>query len=130
MPKSVTHETLRAGQMAMLERFDRHETHFREITTKLFDRAEVAILASHENKVALTEINGKVSALIENRAGHLDRLHDAEKAIRALQDSDTAERAERGVWAAIIRSPFVAWLAALGAVLWAGIKSVGSAATP
>ncbi len=128
MAESVTHETLRAGQAAMERRFDRFETHFGEVTNKLFDKADEATKMAHENSLAIGEIGGRLGAIIDARDGHLDRLSAVETSVRTLHDNDTARMAERGVWAALARSPFIAWLAAAGAVLWAAILKYGEKA--
>ena len=123
---AVTHETLRAGQMALIERFTNHETHFRETTGKLFDKLDKVIDDTHANHVYLTRIDGQVAGMQDSRAGHIARLEDAEADIATLIAINNRHEGERGVWAALMRSPLIAWLAAGAAFLWAGITKLGA----
>ena len=127
MPENnVTHEQLRAGQMALIGRFDEHQRVFHDTTSKLFDKLDKVIDANHDNHVYLTRIDGQVMGMQESRAGHIARLEDAEADIAKLMAINNRHEGERGVWAAIMRSPLFAWLAAAGAVLWAGITKLGA----
>ena len=128
MSEIVTHEALRDGQHALNARFDRHETHFNEVTTRLFDKVDKLTDATHDTGIAVSEVCGRVNSILDARDGHMSRLSAVEASVRTLHDNDTARMAERGVWAALARSPFIAWLAAAGAVLWAAILKFGEKA--
>ena len=122
----VTHEQLRAGQMALIDRFSAHEKHFHETTGLLFAKIDRTLDATHENHVFLTRIDGQVAGMQQSRDGHIARLVAVEGAVKGLEAAHNQNIGERGVWAALMRSPFVAWLAAAGAVLWAGITKLGA----
>jgi hypothetical protein len=128
MSEIVTHEALRDGQHALNARFDRHETHFNEVTTRLFDKVDKLGDDLHTTSVAMSDMGGKLNSIIDARESHLGRLMMVEASVRTLHDSETARMAERGVLAALARSPFIAWLAAAGAVLWAAILKYGEKA--
>ena len=123
---AVTHEQLRAGQMALIDRFSSHEKQFHETTTRLFDKLDVAIDASHENKIALTKLDGQLVSMGESRESHIARLASAENAIKSLEAVNNRHDGERGVFAALLRSPFVGWLVAGFAFAWAAIKGAAA----
>ena len=145
MPENtVTHEQLRAGQMAMLDRFDVHEKRFHEVTVRLFDKLEQNVEVSHSNALAIAKIDGRVNEIVTTRTTFSDKLDKIENTVSTLvADGNRREGErgviaavlrspfiERGVIAAVLRSPFIAWFAALGAVIWAAVKGFLQAATP
>ena len=127
MPEhTVTHEQLRAGQMALIDRFDRHERQFESVTGKLFEKADIAADAAHRNSLALSEISGKVAVMFETRNGQIERLTNAESSIKVLEKAHNINQGERGVWAAIARNPAIAWLVTALAGAWAIITHAGA----
>ncbi len=130
MPEIVTHEALRDGQHALNARFDRHEAHFNEVTTRLFDKVDKLTDATHDTGIAVADVYGRVNSILDARDGHMSRLSAVEASVRALHDNDTARMAERGVWAALARSPII--MALIGAMagaamaIWAVVKSVSA----
>lgn len=131
MPENtVTHEQLRAGQMAMLDRFDVHEKRFHEVTVRLFDKLEQNVEASHSNALAIAKIDGRVNVIVTTRTTFSDKLDKIENTVSTLVADGNRREGERGVIAAVLRSPFIAWFAALGAVIWAAVKGFLQAATP
>lgn len=57
---------------------------------------------------------------------HMEQRHSAQaEEIKKLVVAEARRDGERGVLAAVLRSPFIAWLAALVAALWASIKLGG-----
>lgn len=127
---SVTHEMLRAGQMALIDRFGEHERHVRETNTRIFERLEKAIEAAHANHVQLTAIDGKVNSMVERGADQIARLGEVEGWVRDLQAAEAKHTGERGVWSALARSPVI--MAIVGALLgaaaavWTAVKSASA----
>lgn len=120
---AVTHEQLRAGQMAMLDRFDTHEKRFHEVTVRLFDKIEEGAAMGHSNQLALGKIDEKLAGMSDKAVTVGNRLDKIEATVTTLVADGNRREGERGVIAALLRSPFIAWLAALGAVIWAAIKN-------
>ena len=123
MDSTVTHEQLRAGQLALLERFDRHEQQFRDTTTKLFEKVDRAVDASNENRVQIAGLQSSMGMMLENRAQQLARFETVERKVEALQIDSNVNQGKRSVLAEILRSPFIAWVAAMMAALWAAVKT-------
>lgn len=127
MPENaVTHEQLRAGQMALLGRFDEYQRQNHETTGMIFSKLDKVIDASHANHVFLTEIKGQVDGMQDTRDTHIARLVTAENAIKLIEAENNRHEGERGVLAAILRSPFIAWFAAAGAILWTALKGAAA----
>ena len=127
MPENaVTHEQLRAGQMALIDRFGEHEKHFRETSAKLFDRVDRAIEASHDNRVHIVSIQSDLRGIVSGRADHLSRLDKIEGSVADLKAEDYRRSGREGVLAAIVRSPFFAWCAAALLAIWAFVTNAGA----
>ena len=122
----VTHEQLHAGQMALIDRFTEHERRFSDVSAKLFSKVDLAIDAAHENKVFLTQIQGEVSLITDRGVTQIARLDGVDLAVRALEKAHSQSIGERGVFAAILRSPFIAWFVGIAVSLWAVINHAGS----
>ncbi len=122
----VSHEQLGASMKALNGRFERHEKHFREVTDKLFDKADKALEATHANSLQIATVQATFTSIMESRVDHVTRLGKAETAIAAMQNDNSRHDGERGVIYALMRSPMIGWLAAAGAVLWAAVKSVSA----
>lgn len=122
----ITHEQLRAGQMALIDRFAAHENHFRETSAKLFEKVDKAIDASYENRIQIERVQSSIGSVVEGRTHHLSRLEKVEADVAGLVNTDNMHKGERGVWAAIIRSPLAAWFATIALAAWAFITQAGS----
>lgn len=127
---TVTHEQLRAGQMALIDRFSAHEKHFQDVTVRLFEKIEESAAAGHSNQLALVKIDGQLAGMADRAVTVGSRLDKIEVTVSALDADGKRREGERGVLAAILRSPFIAWLAALGAVAWGAVKTISHAAAP
>ena len=120
---AVTHEMLRAGQLALIDRFDAHEKRFGETTAKLFDKVDRAIEASHANALAISKIDAGLVRMADDRPGYVQELRDLRKDVDALKGEQHERKGERGVLAAIAKSPLIAWLFAVAGAVWALLKS-------
>ena len=120
---AVTHEQLRAGQMALIDRFGEHEKHFRETSAKLFDRVDRAIEASHDNRVHIVAIQSDLRGVVSGRADHLSRLDKIEGSVAELKAEGHRRAGREGVLAAIVRSPFFAYLVAGCVGIWAFVTN-------
>lgn len=129
--EAVTHEQLRAGQMAMLDRFDAHEKRFQDVTVRLFDKLEQTVEAGHSNALAITKLDGRVNEIVTTRGTFSEKLDKIETTVATLVADGNRREGERGVIAAVLRSPFVMALggAVVGAsaALWAALKSAAAA---
>ena len=104
MPENtVTHEQLRAGQMAMLDRFDVHEKRFHEVTVRLFDKLEQNVEVSHSNVLAIAKIDGRVNEIVTTRTTFSDKLDKIENTVSTLVADGNRREGERGVIAAVLR---------------------------
>lgn len=121
----------------MVERVS-HETLAADIATL---RAEVAQIrvgdANHRADIA--SINGRLAAgqaafseiktLIGGMSWRLDELKTAQEKdrdeVKALIAAENQRRGRDGVWAAILRSPFFAWMTAAGAGIAAALQWIG-----
>lgn len=116
---AVTHEMLRAGQMALIERFDAHERRYQETTSALFAKMDRAIEASHANAVSIASVNATIGKILEDRPGYIQQMHDMRADIDSLQATRDLQTGERGVLAAIAKSPFIVGLLSAAATAWA-----------
>ena len=123
---AVTHEQLRAGQMALIERFTEHERHFRDVSIRLFDKLDQTVDAGHNNAIAITKLDGQVAEIVTSRHDFGVKLDKIENTVKDLVADGNRREGREGVIAAIMRSPFIAWFAAFGAVLWAAIRQIGT----
>jgi len=120
---TVTHELLRAGQLALIDRFTAHEKQYREDTSKLFDKVDRAIDASYENRIHITTMQTNMSAMLENRAAQLTRFENMERRVDDLSRDGYVKQGQRSVWLSILNSRPVAWLA--GVLVAAGAFLAG-----
>ena len=101
----------------------------------LYKIAEKSLDASQTNALRLADLDGKLATIAEVRAVNLKWLEAVDKrgretrdALRSLELTNAGLQAEKGVWAAILRSPLVAWLTAMGAAMaaaWALLTQGG-----
>ena len=97
--------------------------------------AEKSLEASQANALHLVDLEGKMMAMADVRAVYVEWLkaidlrgRETRDIAQALQLANAGLQAEKGVWASILRSPLVAWLAAVGAALaavWALLTQGG-----
>ncbi len=126
----VSHEQLSASMKALNGRFERHEKHFQEVTDKLFDKADKALEATHANSLQIATVQATFTSIMESRADHVTRLSKVEAAQAAMQNDNSRHDGERGVWAALARSPII--MALIGAMagaamaIWAAVKSISA----
>ena len=79
-------------------------------------------------KVGLAELKTMAVRAAQDHKELRDWSIGHEERLSALEKSDAKRIGERGVWAAILESPVVAWLVAAGAGAWAFFAHSGSAA--
>lgn len=128
MADGVTHEQLGSQMTALNNRFERHEQHFQEVVTKLFDKAEQGTAAAHANSLQIAALQGSMDSIIGGRNMHLDRLDKVEQTVQQLALADSVREGERGVIAAMAKSPFItaiiSAIVAVGAVILAGARNI------
>ena len=125
---TVSHEQLGGQITALDKRVAAFEKHQNAITGRLFEKADEAVAAAHANSLQIAGLQSSMTNIIGGRDMHLARLDKHESEIAELNITNSRHDGERGVWTALARSPFIAWLAAAGAVLWAAILKFGEKA--
>ncbi len=86
--------------------------------------------SEQRSALAREGIAGALGRIETKLEAHGEMLNGIGARVTKLEADGNRRDGREGVLAALLRSPFVAWLAAVGAVAWAGLKSLSHAAAP
>lgn len=122
----LKHFQLRFDEHAHLSRENRRQVanELHEIRTRL----EGGSAMFSEVKTIVARVEMALTALSRDHGKQEATLGKVDDRVAQLERTDTAHKAERGLLASFIGSPFFGWLAAGIAAMWAFLKHSGAEA--
>ena len=119
----------------IINRLDRMQGHLDTSHTMLAGKIDKLADLTGQNSIALTHLSGRVdgietelSGMKTSRAELVDWVRNIDGNISAVRLENARQAGERGVWAAIVKSPAVKWFLAALAAAWVFISNGGSVA--
>ena len=119
----------------IINRLDRMQGHLDTSHNALAGKIDKLADVTGQNSIALTHLSGRVdgieselSTMKTSRVELVDWVRKLDGNITASGLESARLAGERGVWAAIVRSPTFGWLAGLAVAAWAYVVNNGSVA--
>lgn len=125
---TISHDDLHTQLVTLQTRFDEHSRQSRENQAGMAgDLKEISQRLGAGSNM-FTEVKGMVSEVRLVVGGIRDEQEKHGKRITALEVAGHVQQGERGVWAALAKSPVVMWLAGIAMAAWAFLSHVGEGA--
>lgn len=118
-------ETIHAKLAAMDKRFDEHAqaaAEGREDVRGIRDRLDKGQDMFGQVSNSLVRIETALTSVVKVQSQHDDYHKQHHERLTKLEAEQNVRAGERGVWAAIAKSPAAAWIAAALAAIWAFVS--------
>lgn len=126
---TISHDDLHTQLVTLQTRFDEYSRQSRENQKGMSE--DLRLISSRlsegsnmftEFRTVMIEVRGTIAKMKTDHEKHGSRID-------TLETAATIHRAERGVWAAMLRSPVFAWLSGIAVAAWAFLSSAGQGVT-